>query len=171
MDREAWRAAVHGVPKSRTRLSDWTEQWARQEWLTGRQRGPRETPDCQGTSPVETPVPPTHHASDQGPSPSLFVLREWKAPDDATLAPCSRPPLHRDVLLGCPQGSAGPDSARGVHSILFPPSPRPGLQERWGHGWASLPRWEPHFLATEVALFLLWKHSCAPNSVLPHLLS
>ena len=22
MDREAWRAAVHGVPKSRTRLSD-----------------------------------------------------------------------------------------------------------------------------------------------------
>ena len=25
MDREAWRAAVHGVVKSRTRLSDWTE--------------------------------------------------------------------------------------------------------------------------------------------------
>ena len=23
-DREAWRAAVHGVAKSRTRLSDWT---------------------------------------------------------------------------------------------------------------------------------------------------
>ena len=23
MDREAWRAAVHGVAKSRTRLSDW----------------------------------------------------------------------------------------------------------------------------------------------------
>ena len=31
MDREAWRAAVHGVAKSRTRLSDWTElNW----WLT-----------------------------------------------------------------------------------------------------------------------------------------
>ena len=28
MDREAWRAAVHGVAKSRTRLSDWTD------WLT-----------------------------------------------------------------------------------------------------------------------------------------
>ena len=28
MDREAWRAAVHGVTKSRTRLSDWTD------WLT-----------------------------------------------------------------------------------------------------------------------------------------
>ena len=25
MDREAWRAGVHGVTKSRTRLSDWTE--------------------------------------------------------------------------------------------------------------------------------------------------
>ena len=31
MDREAWRAAVHGVAKSRTRLSDWTElNWT--EW-------------------------------------------------------------------------------------------------------------------------------------------
>ena len=26
MDREAWRAAIHGVAKSRTQLSDWTEQ-------------------------------------------------------------------------------------------------------------------------------------------------
>ena len=25
MDREAWGAAVHGVTKSQTRLSDWTE--------------------------------------------------------------------------------------------------------------------------------------------------
>ena len=25
MDREAWRAAIHGFAKSRTRLSDWTE--------------------------------------------------------------------------------------------------------------------------------------------------
>ena len=25
MDREAWRAAIHGVPKSRPRLSDWTD--------------------------------------------------------------------------------------------------------------------------------------------------
>ena len=31
MDREAWRAAIHGVAKSRTRLSDWTE--LNQSWL------------------------------------------------------------------------------------------------------------------------------------------
>ena len=31
MDREAWRAAIHGVAKSRTRLSDWTElNWRHQ---------------------------------------------------------------------------------------------------------------------------------------------
>ena len=30
MDREAWRAAVHGVAKSRTWLSDWTDAWHRQ---------------------------------------------------------------------------------------------------------------------------------------------
>ena len=31
MDREAWRAAIHGVAKSRTRLSNWTElNWTNQ---------------------------------------------------------------------------------------------------------------------------------------------
>ena len=29
MDREAWRAATHGVAKSSTGLSDWTELWSR----------------------------------------------------------------------------------------------------------------------------------------------
>ena len=34
MDREAWRAAVHGVAKSRARLSDWTElNWTEGTYL------------------------------------------------------------------------------------------------------------------------------------------
>ena len=33
MDREAWHAAIHGVAKSRTRLSDWTElNWTELNW-------------------------------------------------------------------------------------------------------------------------------------------
>ena len=34
MDREAWRAAVHGVAKSRTRLSSWTDAKSLQSCLT-----------------------------------------------------------------------------------------------------------------------------------------
>ena len=32
MDREAWRAAIHGVAKSWTRLSNWTE--VNNQWIT-----------------------------------------------------------------------------------------------------------------------------------------
>ena len=33
MDREAWRAAIHGVAKNQTRLSDWTElNWIDQQF-------------------------------------------------------------------------------------------------------------------------------------------
>ena len=35
MDREAWRAAIHGVTKSQTRLSDWTD-WT--DWLSSSDR-------------------------------------------------------------------------------------------------------------------------------------
>ena len=34
MDREAWRAAIHGVAKSQTRLSDWSELNWPWDWLT-----------------------------------------------------------------------------------------------------------------------------------------
>jgi len=33
MDRKAWRAAVHGVAKSLTRLSNWTELIAENHWI------------------------------------------------------------------------------------------------------------------------------------------
>ena len=33
MDREAWRAVIHGIAKSWTQLSDWTElNWIPLEW-------------------------------------------------------------------------------------------------------------------------------------------
>ena len=34
MDRKAWHAAVHGVTKSWTQLSNWTEQEMNDSWLT-----------------------------------------------------------------------------------------------------------------------------------------
>ena len=45
MDREAWRAAIHGVAKSRTRLSDWTElNWT--EHILWSSRRPRPNQSC-----------------------------------------------------------------------------------------------------------------------------
>ena len=35
MDREAWRAAVHGVAKSQTELSDWTDWLKLRIWVIG----------------------------------------------------------------------------------------------------------------------------------------
>ena len=55
MDREAWSAAIHGVAKSRTRLSDWTD------WLTECVLGPGHglyTRECTG--PAWTVVQVTH---------------------------------------------------------------------------------------------------------------
>ena len=52
MDREAWRAAIHGVAKSRTRLSDWSYlSWSDllQNGLVGSPCSPR---DSQESSPT-----------------------------------------------------------------------------------------------------------------------
>ena len=50
IDREAWRTAVHGVAKSRTRLSDWIElNWTEQNWTHGMDKGVDEGMGTQGT--------------------------------------------------------------------------------------------------------------------------
>ena len=39
IDREAWRAVIHGVEKSRTQLSDWTELNSKEIWLSLQKKG------------------------------------------------------------------------------------------------------------------------------------
>ena len=57
MDREAWRAAVHGVAKSWTRLSDWTE-------LSATWKAPTPLPDLGS---------PTHHGVHLFPNTSVYI--------------------------------------------------------------------------------------------------
>ena len=62
MDKEAWRAAIHGVAKSRTRLSDWTEL----NWTETRAK-PRD-----GKEWLYTPK-----------APSLILWDHWESPPDS----------------------------------------------------------------------------------------
>ena len=78
MDREAWHAAIHGVAKSRTRLSDWTGlnvgalQCVRQT-LTG-ERGI--TSNTARAGDVDTPLPPTDRSTEQKVSKETQTLKE-----------------------------------------------------------------------------------------------
>ena len=48
MDREAWRAAIHEVAKSQTRLSDWTElNWKKPCLYSGKEHPGRRCPDSE----------------------------------------------------------------------------------------------------------------------------
>ena len=49
MDREVWCAAVHGVAKNWTRLSDWTE-WTSQVWRKKKDNWPKVNEDLEGLS-------------------------------------------------------------------------------------------------------------------------
>ena len=51
MDREVWRAAVHGVTKSRTQVSDWTELI--KEFCPGVESTPKKAPTGK-SQPAET---------------------------------------------------------------------------------------------------------------------
>ena len=54
MDREAWRAAIHGVAKSRTRLSDWTELNWTEEHSMGSHRVGHDWSDLAATAAAGT---------------------------------------------------------------------------------------------------------------------
>ena len=51
MDREAWRAAIHGIAKSWTRLSDWTElNWTEESSILIQfNSGLDQTPQIEGS--------------------------------------------------------------------------------------------------------------------------
>ena len=53
MDREAWRAVVHGVAKSQTRLSDWTELNIYVKSKKAEFTETKQNDDCQGKGMVE----------------------------------------------------------------------------------------------------------------------
>ena len=60
MDREAWRAMIHGVAKSRTQVSDWTElNWT--ELCLGAMTLP-EIPPAEGGSIYTETQDPVHEA-------------------------------------------------------------------------------------------------------------
>ena len=71
MDKDAWRAAIHGVAKSRTRLSDWTVVLVWLDWLVFCECGfsvsafwcPLATPTVLGFSYLGRGVSPHRHPS------------------------------------------------------------------------------------------------------------
>ena len=106
MDREAWRAAIHGVAKSRTRLSDWTElsllyfMTAKKGWGSQSDRWETATLHCNITPSadrgLESQLPaqnvvPGHHArlhSLPGTSPQRpSVSSPASEPQSGTLQP------------------------------------------------------------------------------------
>ena len=69
MDREAWRAAIHGVTKSRTRLSDWTEL----NWMYILHSSASQEPETLATSHPGT-MWRRNRGPDCGPKPSFDFL-------------------------------------------------------------------------------------------------
>ena len=76
MDREAWGAAVHGVSKSQTRLSDWTElNWTRQ---------------CNTFWPLEEPVGLVKQWVRWGHGCEAGVLESSPREEDSSICDCHR---------------------------------------------------------------------------------
>ena len=86
MDREAWRAAIHGVAKSRTRLRDWIEL----NWT--------ELTDYKGQAPfsVRRQPRPTDGESEWPPGLRVTNVKEQcKVWGGSVCAPANRPALRR----------------------------------------------------------------------------
>ena len=114
MDREAWRAVVHGVAKSQRRLSDWTELFTIQ-WILSQMQGFCEAVKEEHTSTtclefsfllflfLWSPLPPWGG----GPSiPHLSILPSSN-PDDCSSAFKTQCGLHQKTL---------PDSAHSPYA-------------------------------------------------------
>ena len=89
MDREAWRAAIHGVAKSWTRLSDWTElNWSHIKrtpccfliyWIQGTAQGsshPLPTSACLITRPTHSHWRLQTSCTDTHLYPNLWITKE-----------------------------------------------------------------------------------------------
>ena len=67
MDREAWRAAIHGVTKSRTRLSNWTEApQNKNDFKTGARRQYKTQREQKSSYPAISPAPTRKEGKGQG---------------------------------------------------------------------------------------------------------
>jgi len=79
MDREAWRAAVHGVTKSQTRLSGWTElQWI--IWCGGKSVYWRLFSNMSGLYPLDTsnsPSPLIRYSNTTTKYVHIYCQRPW----------------------------------------------------------------------------------------------
>ena len=70
-DREAWRAAVHGVSKSQTRLSDWTTKTTTPGLLAPRTTLPPQWQECGATGSFCLPSSKPSHCL---PEPLAFLV-------------------------------------------------------------------------------------------------
>ena len=107
MDREAWRAAVHGVAKSWTRLSDWTElNWLPgQMSLEGRGLGHRIPHSPEQGGGLGAP------SSGAGPLAVSLLL--------PSLSPCLPVPLEQGCLPQSPEFSLAPWSWEECYRVFW----------------------------------------------------
>ena len=75
MDRDAWRAAIHGVTKSLTRLSDWTEHW---EIQGGTLKDHRESDQSEGEKSWDMRSHPSHMRTSHKSANEHVCKRLWE---------------------------------------------------------------------------------------------